>query len=87
MAILTLSATAADSGIVPPEANLPTLDQCRFLGSAAAQETRAPLPPARLQALYAVLEATSLGTMIARQLGRYADTGVGLSARVRQLIA
>lgn len=84
--ILVLPINAAGAGVVPPEVDLPVLDQCRFLGSAASQESRAPLRPERLQALYAVLDATPLGAMIASQLARYADTGVGLSGKPLQFL-
>lgn len=84
---LTLPGTAVGSGAVHhPGISLPALDQCRFLGSAAAQEPRTTLRPERLQALYAVLEATPLGTMVVGQLDRYADTGVGLSGKPLQFL-
>ncbi len=79
---LNLSGPAIGSGQVHhPEASLPALDQCRFLGSAYAQEPRDTLRPDRLQALYTVLEATPVGAMIADQLRRYAESGVGLSGK------
>ena len=85
--VLLLVTTPLPAHVEPSGDAAIELEECRFLSpSRGEDETRTPLPPERVSALYDVLRGTQVGTLVVSAIERFRARGVGSSGSHLRLV-
>lgn len=88
-ALLLLSAGMASAHGAPPAGGdvAVAIAECRFLSPGqGGEETRVPMQPERVEALFGVLRGTRIGAMVVSALDRFRTRGIGGPERPLRLI-